>query len=62
MRWFGGRQPTPIGAPAAAAVAIGNLFDPLAILAALDVATPDYLGRVDRGELDLSGVYPDADR
>jgi hypothetical protein len=43
MRWFGGRQPAPIGAPAAAAGAI-----------ALDVATPDYLGRVDRSEL----IYP----
>jgi hypothetical protein len=38
MRWFGGRQPAPIGAPAAAAVVIGNIFDPAAILAALDVA------------------------
>jgi hypothetical protein len=54
MRWFGGRQPAPIGAPAAAAILIGNLFDPLAVLAALDVATPDYLGRADRGEL----IYP----
>jgi hypothetical protein len=49
MRWFG-RQPAPIGGPAAAA----NVFDPVALLAALDVATPDYLGRADRGEL----IYP----
>ncbi|MEO6839817.1 MAG: hypothetical protein ABI192_03535 [Bradyrhizobium sp.] len=53
MRWFG-RQPAPIGAPAATAGSIGNLFDPLAVLAALDVATPQYLGRIDRKEL----VYP----
>jgi hypothetical protein len=50
MRWFG-RQPAPIRAPAAAAGAIVNAFDPVALLAALDVATPDYFGRVDRGEL-----------
>jgi hypothetical protein len=53
MRWFG-RQPTPIGAPARAAGSIGNIFDPGALFAALDVATPDYLGRVDRSEL----IYP----
>lgn len=53
MRWFG-CQPAPIGAPAAAAVAISNVFDPVAVLTALDVATPDYLGRIDRGEL----IYP----
>jgi hypothetical protein len=53
MRWFG-RQPVPIGGPAAAAGAIVNVFDPMALLAALDVATPDYLGRADRGEL----IYP----
>jgi hypothetical protein len=51
MPWFGKRQPAPIGAPAAPAGSIANIFDPAALLAALDVATPDYLGRVDRGEL-----------
>jgi hypothetical protein len=34
--------------------AVGNLFDPVAILQALDVATPDYVGRVDQGRL----TYP----
>ncbi|MEH2488910.1 hypothetical protein V1280_004849 [Bradyrhizobium sp. AZCC 2230] len=53
MPWFG-RQPAPIGAPAAAVGTIGNMFDSVALLAALDVATPDYLGRVDRSEL----IYP----
>jgi hypothetical protein len=53
MPWFR-RQPAPIGVPAAAGGAIGNLFDSAAVLAALDVATPDYLGRTDRGEL----IYP----
>lgn len=53
MRWFG-RQPAPIGAPAAVAGSIGNIFDPVALLVALDGATPDYLGRADRGEL----IYP----
>lgn len=53
MPWFG-RQPSPIGAPAAAVGAIGNMFDPVAVLAALDVVTPDYFDRVDRSEL----IYP----
>jgi peptidoglycan/LPS O-acetylase OafA/YrhL len=44
----------PIGERAAGPGAIDNIFDPVALLAALDVATPDYLGRVDRGEL----IYP----
>jgi hypothetical protein len=50
MRWFG-RQPAPIEA---AASAVGDVFDPVALLAVLDVATPDYLGRTDRGDL----IYP----
>jgi hypothetical protein len=53
MPWFR-RQPAPIGVPAAASGVIGNMFDPVAVLSALDVATPDYLGRIDRGEL----IYP----
>jgi hypothetical protein len=57
MPWFG-RQPAPIGAPAAVASVIGKMFDPVAVLAALNVATPDYLGRVDRSEL----IYPPCTR
>jgi hypothetical protein len=33
-------------APATADGAIGNMLDPVALLAALDVARPDYFGRV----------------
>ena len=33
---------------------VGNLFDPVAILEAMDVATPGYFSRVDEGQL----TYP----
>jgi hypothetical protein len=53
MTWFR-RQPAQIGVAVAAAGALGNMFDPVALLAALDAATPDYLGHVGRSEL----IYP----
>src|SRR5258708_36663854 len=54
-----GRQRAKEATPSKAFVgAVGNLFDPVALLAALDDATPDYLGRVDRGEL----IYPACNR
>jgi hypothetical protein len=52
MRWFG-RQPAPIGATATAGGPIRSIFDPGALPATLDVATPDYRGRTDRGDLDV---------
>lgn len=53
MPWFG-RRSASIEAPVSGASAIGNMFDPIAVLTALDVVTPDYLGRTDRGDL----IYP----
>jgi hypothetical protein len=52
--WFGRQDAKEQGVARAAKAAIGNLFEPTAILQAMDEAVPRYLGRVDRGDL----IYP----
>ncbi|HXL14339.1 MAG TPA: hypothetical protein VN941_10310 [Bradyrhizobium sp.] len=58
MGWFG-RQSVQEQRPSEAAIAaIGKLFEPIAILEAMDKVVPQYLGRVDRGDL----IYPACNR
>ena len=54
MRWDGWRRSTIETPSPKVTKAVSNLFDPTAILEALAVATPDYVGRVDQGQL----TYP----
>jgi len=58
MRWYGWRRSTAETPSPMVANALGNLFDPAAMLEALDVAIPDYVGRVDQGQL----TYPASKR
>jgi hypothetical protein len=48
MRWDGWRRSTIETPSPKVTNAMGNLFDPAAILEALDVATPDYVGPLTR--------------
>jgi hypothetical protein len=52
--WFGWRSARERGSSARAMGAAGDLSGPTAILGAMDQAVPNYLDRVDRGEV----VYP----
>lgn len=54
MRWPGWRRSTAETPSPTMTHAVGNLFDPAAILKVLDAATPDYSSRVDQGQL----TYP----
>jgi hypothetical protein len=54
MGWFGWRNAKAPRPTEPAIAAISGVFDPLTILQALDKAVPQYMSRVDRGDL----IYP----
>jgi hypothetical protein len=54
MGWFGGGSAKEPGTSDAAIPAVGNLFDPTAIVRILEQAVPQYIGKADRGDL----IYP----